>query len=142
MLKHPLSIMGSKQGISLALATGLMTLLMIASMAANELIIRTLRSVRSIEASNRAYFAAEGGVEDALYEVSPHWAGYQTPPLDDNDARRDVLDDKGNLAKCSDVAKSNRWAGCWAVESRSGEATWKEKMFKGQKLILSLYTDN
>lgn len=118
-----------------------MTLLMIASMAANELIIRTLRSVRSIEASNRAYFAAEGGVEDALYEVSPHWAGYQTAALGDANARRSVFDTKGNLAKCDDVEKSNRWANCWAVESRSGQSTWKEKMFKGQKLILSLYTD-
>lgn len=135
------SIIGSKKGISLALATGLMTLLMIASMAANELIIRTLRSVRSIEASNRAYFAAEAGVEDALYEVSPHWAGYQTAALGDANARRSVFDTKGNLAKCSDVEKSNRWSNCWAIESRSGLTAWKEKMLKGQKLILSLYAD-
>lgn len=123
------------------MAMGIMTLLMAASMAGNELIIRTLRSVRSIEASNRAYFAAEGGVEDALYELSPHLAGYQTPKLNTDNARRNVFDDKGNLAKCSDVGNANRWANCWTIESRNGSSAWSEKMLKGQKLDLSLYDD-
>ncbi len=136
MLNPHLTILGSKKGIALPLATGLLTLLMVASMAVNELIIRSIRSVRSIEASNRAYFAAEGGVEDALYEVAPHLAGYQTPVLGNSRVRTASYDAKGP------------WKNEWAIESRKKTNTtdttntWNEKMFKGQKLILSLYADN
>jgi len=136
-----LKIGHSRKGVSLPLVTGLVTLLMVASLAANELIIRTIRSVRSVEASSRAYFAAEAGIEDGLYELTPHLAGYETPSLDTDDVRKDVFDKKGGLDKCSDIGKSIRWANCWDIESRGTEAKWSEKMFKDQKLVISLYRD-
>jgi hypothetical protein len=135
-------IKNSRQGVSLPIATGMVTLLIVASLAANELIIRTLQSVRSVEASSRAYYAAEAGTEDALYELSPHLPGYQTPSINANDDRKDVFDTKGNLDKCSDIGTNSRWANCWDIESRSGVNAWSGTMTKDQKLIISLYKDN
>ncbi len=129
-----LKIKNSRKGVSLPIATGLVTLLMVASLAANELIIRTIRSVRSVEASNRAYFAAEAGTEDALYELSPHLPGYQTPLIDTPNARKDLFD--------SPPVASQRWKNQWDIESRSGVSEWPGKMFKDQKLVISLYSDN
>jgi hypothetical protein len=143
MPKNRISIIGSKKGLSLPLVTGLVTLLMVASVAANELIIRTIRSVRGVESSNRAYFAAEAGIEDGLYELSPHQAGYQTPVIGTDNARRDIFDakTKGDLNKCGDIENGNRWATCWDIESRSGAKTWQGKILKDQKLIISLFAD-
>lgn len=113
------------------MATGLVTLLMVASVAANELIIRSIRSVRGVESSNRAYFAAEAGIEDGLYELSPHLPGYQTPSINTGNARNDQFEEA-----------AGRLVNRWDIESRSGQADWQGKMLKGQKLILSFYSDN
>jgi hypothetical protein len=126
----------SLKGVSLPMIIGLVTLLMIASLSANETILRAMRSVRGIESSNRAYFAAEAGVEDALYELSPHYPGYQTPTL------------PNTLVANSDVRKSDFggsavWKNQWQVESRAkgNEATAKGQFYKNQKLIFSFFRD-
>ena len=64
------------KGVSLPLVIGLMLLLVTITTTVNELVIRSLRAARQIEASDKAYFAAEAGIEDALYELSTHGAGY------------------------------------------------------------------
>ena len=117
------------KGVSIPLVTGLVTLLMVASVTANELVIRSIRSVRGVESSNRAYFAAEAGIEDGLYELTPHLAGYQTPNLESNDVRGDQFE-------------TARWYNRWAVESKSASPNWSGEMFKNQKLVISLFTDN
>jgi len=126
-----LKIGNSPRGVSMPLATGLVTLLMISSMAANELIIKSLLSVRGIEASNRAYFAAEAGVEDALYELSAHTAGYQTPVIDNVTGN----DRKGTFNT------NKQWNNRWDIQSRSGLLQWDGKFYKNQKLVLPLYHD-
>lgn len=123
------------KGVSLPLITGLVSLLMVSSVAVNELIIRNMRSIHRIESGNRAYMAAEGGVEDALYELSPHFAGYQTPVLSDADARKIDFEEKN---KCD----PGDFCSKWTIESRSGLNTWNGKLYKNQKLILPIYYDN
>jgi len=125
-----MQLLKSKKGVSLPLVTGLVALLMISSAAVNELIIRTIQSVRRIEASNRAYLAAEGGIEDALYELAPHFAGYQTPDLDDS-----------NNVRNSDFGGRVEWVNQWQIESHSDLAEWSGSFFPNQKLILSLFND-
>jgi len=115
--------------------TGLVALLMISSVAVNELIIRNLQSIQRVEASNRAYMAAEAGVEDALYELTPHFAGYKTPDLTDPNVRKTDFEGK---AKCDPGDFCNKWT----VESRSGLNKWRGKIYKNQKVILALYNDS
>ncbi len=69
------------RGVSMPIAIGMVLLLMTASVAINQAVIRNLRSVNQIEASTRAYAAAEAGIEDALYELSAHFAGFEIPSV-------------------------------------------------------------
>ncbi len=107
----------------------------------SELVSEALQSSRQIESSDRAYFAAEAGVENALYELSGHQSGYGTPPLDELEVRQD--DFNGGV----------RWANQWSVDSytKDGclENDWQNgfsptlcgKLKAGQKLQLSLFND-
>lgn len=130
-------ILKSNKGVSLPLVTGLVAFLMISAVAVNELIIRNMQSVRRIEASNRAYLAAEAGVEDALYELSSHFAGYKTPSLTDPSVR--TTDFGGNV----------KWENNWEIESHSGQNTWGTqlnpdqplKLYPNQKLRTYLFND-
>jgi hypothetical protein len=112
------------KGVSLPLITGLVALLMVSSAAVNELIIRSMQSIQRIEASNMAYLAAEGGIEDALYELTPHFAGYQT----------------ANMR--SSEFEGNKWRNEWGIVSRSGANEWSERIYKNQKVLVYLYDDN
>lgn len=116
------------KGVSLTLIIGLVTLLMVTSAAASQLIIKNLRAVRGIEASNRAYLIAEGGMEDALYELSTHFAGYETPDLEGTQARSSKVE-PGYYSK-------------WAIDSKGGMNEFSGYIYKDQKLILPLYNDN
>ena len=113
-------IVKSIKGVSLVLVTGLIALLMISTASINQLIINTSQNVRRIEASNKAYMAAEAGLEDALYELAPHFAGYQTPPLDDPDQ---------TAVRTIDFGGDIQWESKWEIESRSGETKWELKNF-------------
>lgn len=123
-----MQLIKSKKGVSLPLVTGLVVLLMISSAAINEVIIRTIRSVQRIEASNRAYMAAEAGLEDALYELTPHLAGYNTPPLGDAHVRNAYFGEAD-------------WVNEWEIESKSHSNQWFGQFYPGQKLIIYLFYD-
>jgi hypothetical protein len=90
----------------------------------SELIIRNLQSVQRIEASNKAYYAAEAGLEDALYELTPHFPGYQTSSV-----------------RSAKFGGNSAWKNEWQIESRSGRKEWSNKMFKDQKLMIFLFND-
>ncbi len=113
------------KGVSLPLITGLVTLLLIASVAINALIIRNMRSIQRIEASNKAYMAAEAGIEDALYELTPHFAGYET---NTKEYRTTKFDKKG-------------WENKWNIESINKSGTYSGKIYNKQKLIIPLFKD-
>ena len=118
----------NNRGVSLPLVVGLVLLLMLASVATNELVIRALKSAHQIEASDRAYFAAEAGIEDALYELSEHFAGYET------DDRHD------------DFGGDIDWKNDWEISNLSDSNTFGSDdglyFYPKQKLIISLYDDN
>jgi hypothetical protein len=132
----------NNKGISLPMVIGLVSLLMIASVASNELIIKALRSAHQIEASDRAYFAAEAGIEDALYELSPHFAGYETPTLPVGSP--DEIDD----ARKDDFGGDLTWVNRWEIKNLSGSTTFgtdEDKnlvFYPNQKLIISLFNDS
>jgi len=112
------------KGVSIPMVIGLVLVLMIASVAANSLIIKTMRSSYRVEASNRAYLAAEGGIEDALYELSPHFSGYETKATRVNDYGGDL-----------------EWKSDWNIKSLSGEDSFNGKLYEKQKLTIGLYND-
>jgi hypothetical protein len=118
----------NRRGVSLTLITGLVSLLMVTSAAMSQLIIRNLQSVQRVEASNKAYFAAEAGLEDALYELSPHFPGYETPAL-------------GNPKARSSEFGGATWKNEWEIESRSNQNEWGGKISKAQKLMIFLFDD-
>jgi hypothetical protein len=120
----------NSKGVSLPIVIGLVSLLMIASVAANELIMRALRSAQQIEASDKAYFAAEAGVEDALYELSEHFAGYETPNLTNANVR--TVDFSGDV----------RWVGNWEIKNRDADNEFEGKFYPKRKLVISLFQDN
>lgn len=119
----------NQRGVSLPIVIGLMTVLMLGIVAVNQLVVRQLRSVQRIEASNRAYLAAEAGLEDALYELAAHFPGYQTPDLSDVNVRKIQFDNNAD------------WMAEWAIQSRTGLNDWSGQ-FKGEdKLMIYLYND-
>lgn len=113
------------------MAMGLIVIIMVATAIMNEMIIHSMQSVRRIEYSNKAYLAAEGGLEDALYELSAHYAGYET---------KDRVYDFNST-------NNIEWKNNWSIISRSNTNEWptiknSEKFYKNQKLIIPLYYDS
>lgn len=127
---------------------GLMLLLVTITTTINELVIRTLRASHRIEAADRAYFAAEAGIEDALYELSVYTAGYETAPLGSSDVRSDdftesapwhnewEISSKG-LNDCSDMDD-------WALDMNVLDFTpyYCGRIYEGEKLVINLSSDN
>lgn len=126
------------KGVSLALTIGLLLLLVTITTAVNELVIRALRASHQIEASDKAYFAAEGGIEDALYELSAHSAGYET-----------------GTAREDDFTETVTWNNEWSIENRglndcSLLDSWENpyipnycgRIYEGGKLVINLFTDD
>ena len=126
-----LNIKLNSKGVSLPLVVGLVLLLMLASVATNELVIKALRSAHQIEASDRAYFAAEAGIEDALYELSEHFYGYETGSIRNDDFGGDI-----------------RWNNDWEILNRSNSFIFGTDtdenlvLLPNQKLIIGLSNDN
>jgi hypothetical protein len=132
-----MKLIPDNRGISLALTIGLLLLLVAMMATINLLVIRSLRSSYQIEASDKAYFAAEAGIEDALYELSAHSAGYET------DSRSD------------DFTNGATWKAEWLIDSYdlnnciNGLGTWTDlytpnycgRLYSGQKLVLNLFAD-
>lgn len=132
------------KGISLALTIGLLLLLVTITTTVNELVLRALRASHQIEASDKAYFAAEAGVENALYELSAHTAGYQTDALGVTNVRNDDFSDT-----------SVSWNNEWEIASRNlndcnAMDSWEDgylpefcgRIREGEKLVINLFTDD
>lgn len=135
----------NNKGLSLPLTLGLLLLLITITTTLNELVIRALRASHQIEAADKAYFAAEGGIEDALYELSPHTAGYESgASLGEIGARSDEfsqdiswkneweIKNKG-LNTCTDALTS--WAIGYAPD-------FCGRLYEGDKLVINLFTDD
>ena len=118
----------NRKGVSLTLIIGIVSLLMITSTAISELIIANMKSVQRIEASNKAYYLAEAGIEDALYELTPRFPGYETPNLGSTTVRSTELNGK-------------LWKNEWQIESRSKKEDWNGKLYRNEKLMIFLFKD-
>lgn len=131
------------KGVSLAITIGLLLLLITLTATINVLVIQALRASHTIEASDKSYFAAEAGIEDALYELSIHSAGYETPLPPDPGYRND------------DFTQTVPWRNEWIILNRglnectNGLDTWDTftpqycgRMYGGQKLVINLFTDD
>ena len=126
-------LLQNKKGVSLPMVIGLLALLMVSTASVNELIIKALQSVRRIESSNRAYMAAEAGLEDALYELTPHLAGYETPDLNRSD--------KGTVRGSDFSDGAVDWKTEWQIEGISDTKVWEGTFDAKKKLIIALYKD-
>ena len=65
------------KGSSLVVALGLMSLLLILGGAVMTTIFRSAHLTNNVANANKAYFSAEAGLEEALYELSNHLAGFE-----------------------------------------------------------------
>ena len=103
------------------MSIGLILIIIVATAIINEMVIKSMRSVKRIENSNKAYLAAEAGLEDALYELSEHFAGYETKNRVDNLNQSEKI----------------QWESDWSIISRSHQNEWptEEKFYKHQKFF-------
>lgn len=132
--KHP-------KGASLAISIGLLLLLMIITASLSSLVVKALRASGEVEASDRAYFAAEAGIEDGLYELSNHSAGYQTPALKTAEVRQDEFS--------QNTVWKNEWEAQGKNQSPCVENDWQNgfdpsvcgQIKSNQKLVINLFND-
>ena len=87
-----------------------------------------MRSAHNIDAADRAHFAAEAGIEDALYEISQHSAGYEAS------------------GRTNNFSSEIQWKNDWEVSSTPQSCSWTNMEFCGainerQKLIINGYKD-
>lgn len=138
-MKHKLD----NKGISLAMMVGLLLLLVTLTATINELVIRALRAAHQIEAADRAYLAAEAGIEDALYELSAYTAGYETPPLGDSEVRHDDFDDTLNWNNEWQIANTDI-NDCGDMEEwgQTYEPEYCGRIYEGQKLVINLFSND
>ena len=125
------------------MSIGLLLLLATLTATVSQLVVRALRASHQIEASDKAYLAAEGGVEDALYELSIHDAGYETAPLGNTDVRSDHFSD--------DLIWKNEWqiagrdtSSCDDMDPwvNSYDPELCGRVYPGKKHVISLSSDN
>ncbi len=105
--------------------TGLTSLLLILAVTTGQIVLRTLRSASNIDASARAFYAAEAGVEDALYELSAHQAGYET----------------ANRKNTFGAENGPRWEGLWSIQSHTLEGKPHGVLSNNRKRVISLWSD-
>lgn len=67
----------SKRGVTLIIALGVMSILLILGGGIILTISKSLRMTSNVYNANKAYFAAEASLEDALYELTAHTSGYE-----------------------------------------------------------------
>lgn len=72
---------GTAIGISLALTSGVL----IAAVGVSSVIVEGTKNVSDVDRSNKAYFAAERGIEYSLYDISGHLGGYEVGNPEFND---------------------------------------------------------
>ncbi len=136
-------IIKDNRGVSLPLVIGLFLLLVILTTTVNQLVINALKASRQIESSDKAYYAAESGIEDGLYELSNFGPGYETvAQFGDPGVRTSVLE------------SGNEWEGEWEIRSEgvntcnnlsswSGgyNPTYCGELTNREKLVIGFSTD-
>lgn len=130
---------GSATAVSMIFSTGILA----ASLGVVSLMTNTSNENKNVENSNISYFAAERGLEYALYDVSGHLPGYEI--ADNSD--QGLLKSKITSAK-TDIAIENRSASetnTITVPSQgSGNASdsdWNT-VSKDKSSTIPLYIDN
>lgn len=107
-----LNILKNKEGTALLVALLVMGVLIAVSLALSTLIFREARVTRGVLDAGKAYYAAESGVEVALYNLNNKLAGWETPqkgfvPLKIDDVFDAVaelkVDNTCNAYPCFDV---------------------------------------
>ena len=133
------------KGVSLPLTIGLLLLIAALTTTVNLLVVRALRASHEIEAADKAYLAAEAGIEDALYELSLHSAGYQTPDFDDPSVRQNELETNIKWNNEWQIASDNTNANdCDNLQGWASSITpsFCGKIYEGEKLTINLFRDN
>lgn len=68
------------RGVSLIVVMGLMFVLLLLMGVVIKLVVSFMKTTKQSEEANAAYFAAEAGVETALYDLAAYQDGYETDP--------------------------------------------------------------
>ncbi len=70
----------SRKGISLLLVLLISGVMLTTTLIASDVMLRVGRVIRSISASQKTYFSAEGGVETILYEINKNYTAIASLP--------------------------------------------------------------
>ncbi len=124
-------VLRDTRGVSLPLAVSMLVVLTIAAATAYQLVLEALSSASQIESSSRAFYAAEAGVEDALYELSGHSSGYETPDLQSGSERSMDLS----------AAQGPRWEGRWEIKSMEPSGIFSGELKAKSKLMTHFFQD-
>lgn len=68
----------ARRGSALLVALLIMGVLMTLSLGMSSLVIREIRQTADLVAAGKAYYAAEAGIENALYDLATNLPGYET----------------------------------------------------------------
>ena len=72
----------NRNGASLFMAMGMAGLVLLIGMGTATMMMNAMNVTTKIEGGNQAYFAAEGALELALFDVANHGSGYEVDPGD------------------------------------------------------------
>jgi len=75
---------GFVRGSSLLVTLLVMGILLTLTLGLSTLVIREIRQTGDIVSAGKAYYAAEAGIEQGLYELADHYPGYETTDNDNN----------------------------------------------------------
>lgn len=144
--------MFSQKGNIIAISLSATAVMLLSAIGISTIVISSLKSSSDIVRNNNAFLAAESGIENALYEISAHSAGYEV--------QYNYEEDDHSRIDLKNVADSESW---WGIDSRKAleeamngsdlfipapetsdpadEENWAEASFNTTKVI-KLYADN
>ncbi len=143
-----------KKGNAIAIALLTIGFLTLVTVGASTVILSSSKASKNVERNNNAFLAAESGIENALYEISDHSAGFEAVNNGEDDDHTRV-----NLEEVSDSeafwTASSRNSVNNAVNENSDEIfipalvtadpddeeNWQAVNF-GTNKVIKLYADN
>lgn len=112
------------RGVSVMVATSLMLIMLLLGAAALKLVLSFTHSASRAQQANAAFFAAEGGVEQALYEISLRQDGYEFNSEDACDATVN-LNQTAPFSKTCNTGNRYRFLGFTSPGLSHARAFWR-----------------
>lgn len=125
--KKSLQALKTNQGIALITVLGLLFFIITLAVLSVQAILTLGRDVERVERANSAYFAAEAGVELALYDLAAYRDGYQTDKNENAKICGDTIDllQQENFTATCNEANPYRFVNFTSSELSGARAFWQ-----------------